>query len=62
MSLVSTSAASQGENIFLNSPCPGQDIGNPASLWDFKPFIECEDSIKYVSQFLDLEEELPKIT
>ncbi len=52
----------QQENIFMNSPSPGLESLGQQPLWDFKPFIECEDSIKYVSQFLDLEAEVPKMT
>jgi hypothetical protein len=56
MDFVTTSNHIQMESIFLNSPCPGLDLMSPSAIWDFKPYLECEDSIKYVAQFLDLEE------
>jgi hypothetical protein len=49
------------ENIFLNSPSSGLESAGQQALWDFQPFVEYDDSIKYVSQFLDLEEELPRM-
>ena len=47
------------DNIFLNSPSPGLALGGQSATWDFKSFLECDDSIKYVEQFLDLEYQAP---
>jgi hypothetical protein len=62
MSSTASSHLIQADGIFLNSPSIGIDFADASSLWEFKHFLECEDSIKYVSQFLDLEEKLPEIT
>jgi hypothetical protein len=46
-------------SIFVNSPCPLEQEGVEADIWNCPcvDYVQKGDSMKYISQFLDLVEE-----